>query len=161
MLRVANGGAAVSFGENTLNPFEIQEAREAQFTASKAQRDTADLLAQKMRDLAAAERTYREALTARIKELHTQGFDGSKPIAITTCEVIAKGEASIAVLREKRDQAKADVKKAEQIAFTVGADRRGLDGIIRWSEGRDLRVDVEPGSQRQWADEQRPKPVAA
>lgn len=148
------------FGDNTLNPFEIQEAREAQFAASKAQRVTADLLATKLRELAAAERTYREALTARIKELHTKGFDGSKPIAITTCEVIAKGEASISVLREKRDDAKAEVKKAEQIAFTVGADRRGLDGIIRWSEGRDLRVDAEPASERQWAEQQGPRAVA-
>lgn len=135
----------MSFGDNKLsNPFEIVEAREAQHKASEMQRNLADELANAHRDLADAERRYRVALTARIKQLHANGFGDGHGLAITMCETVAKGEDSIATLRYERDDKAGEVAKLEQLAFAMGADRRGLDGLIDWSKHRDLRVDTPP-----------------
>lgn len=132
-------------GDNTLRPLEIAEARAAQHKASEYQRAIADKLAAQHRDLADKERRYRVALTARIKQLHA-GTDEDKGMAITMCETVAKGEDSIATLRAERDEAKGDLKKLDQLAFAAGADRRALDGLIQWSQHRDLRTDTPPAS---------------
>lgn len=135
----------MSFGDNKLtNPYEIEEAREAQHKASEAQRELADRLAAAHRNLANAERRYRVALTARIKQLHAEGM------AITMCETVAKGEDSIATLRYERDDLKGDLEKLDQLAYTMGADRRGLDGLVIWSMHRDLRTDAPPA---RWPEE--------
>lgn len=129
---------ARAFGENTLSPLEIVDAREAQHKASELQRDLADSLAQAHRDVAAAEYAFRTALTARIKQLHDGGM------AITMCEGYAKGEESIAKLRKIRDEKRGDLASIEQNAYRMGADRRSLDGLIDWSKHRDLRTDAPP-----------------
>lgn len=147
----------MSFAENTLSPLEIADAREAQYKASELQRQLADDLAKAHKDLALAEFRYRRALTERIKQLHEAGM------AITTCADVAKGEESVAVLRRERDDLKGDLAAVEQNAFRRGADRRALDGLVRWSMGRDLRVDAEPADwskQETYGSGQR-KPVAA
>lgn len=136
---------SADFGDNTIHPLEIHEARQAQYRASEIQRAKADELAAAWERYAEAEETYRNALSERMKELHTEGFDGSKGLAITTCEVIAKGEAPIALLRRKRDERKGAVEAARQEAYRTGNDRRALDGVVQWSMHRDIRVDAEPG----------------
>lgn len=127
------------FGDNTLrNPFEIQEAREAEYTATKAQRDHGDVLAKAHLKLAQAEYLYRRKLTKRIKELHVGGM------AITMCEGVAKGEQEVGRLRRRRDELKGELAKAEDYSYTLAADRRALKGIVEWSMYRDLRVEAEP-----------------
>lgn len=143
----------MSFGENTLHPLEILDAREAQFKASELQRDNGDELAAKHREISLAEFRYRRALTERIKQLH-HGEDGEKGMAISMCETVAKGEESIALLRRERDDLRGDLAKLDNESFRLAADRRGLDGLVRWSMGRDLRVDTPPAD---WtAQETRP-----
>lgn len=127
------------FGDNTLrNPFEIQEAREAEYVATKAQRDHGDVLARAHLKLAQAEYLYGRKLTKRIKELHVGGM------AITMCERVAKGEREVALLRRRRDELKGELAKAEDYAYTLGADRRALKGLVEWSMYRDLRVEAPP-----------------
>ncbi len=127
------------FGDNTLpNPFEIVEARAAEYAASKAQRDHADALGRAHLKLGDAEYTYRTALSARWKQLKAEGW------AATTCGDIARGEESIATLRRERDRCEAEVKRLEEMSYALGADRRALDGLVAWSMRRDLRTDAPP-----------------
>jgi hypothetical protein len=110
--------------ENTLHPLQIADSRDAQHKASELQRDLADDLAKKHKEVAAAEFRYRVALTARIKQLHHD-----EGMAITMCETVAKGEESIATLRRERDNLRGDLASLEQNGFRMGADRRALDGM--------------------------------
>lgn len=134
----------MSFGENTLEPLEIQGAREAAHRASEQQRKLSDERAAAIKGKALAEFRYRRALTERIKQLHLQGFDGSSGLAITMCETVAKGEESIALLRRERDDAVAEVTRLEQEGFRLAANRRSIDGLLEWSMHRDLRTDTPP-----------------
>ena len=134
----------MSFGENTISPFEIEDARAAAHKASEQQRGVEDSIRDASRNLAEAERQYRLALTTRILYLHAQD-----KVAWTACEAIARGEASVADLRYKRDVAKGILEAAQQQAYTFAADRRDLHRLIEWSQRRDLRIDAEP-TQRQW-----------
>jgi hypothetical protein len=130
----------MSFGDNTNpHPLLIEDAREAQHKASESQRKNADLLGKAHKAVADAEYTYRVALTARIKQLKAEGW------AVTTCDNLARGEASIAALRKIRDEREGDLREGEQSAYTLAADRRALDGLIDWSKRRELRIDTEPG----------------
>lgn len=133
----------MTLGDNKLHPLEIADARSAAFSASERQREVEDLLTEKGKALADAERAYRRELTKRILALHA-GEDGQPGLAITTCETVAKGEEEISQLRHDRDIAKAAYKSVEQMAFTRGADRRTLDRFIDWSMHRDLRTDTPP-----------------
>lgn len=129
----------MTFGDNTnLHPLLIEDAREAQHKASEQQRKHADLLGKAYGALADAEYSYRVALTARIKQLKNEGW------AVTTCDNVARGEASIAALRKIRDEREGDIKELEQSGYTLGADRRALDGLIDWSKRRELRIDTPP-----------------
>jgi hypothetical protein len=129
----------MSFGDNTLRPFAVEDAREAAHQASELQRGIEDKLRQASRDLAEAERLYREQLTIRIIELHAK--DG---VAWTACETIAKGERGVAALRFKRDVAKGVLESFQQQAFRYAADRRDLSRFIEWSMRRELRIDTPP-----------------
>jgi hypothetical protein len=128
------------FGENTIQPFLIEDARAAAHKASEQQRSVENLIRDNSRKLAEAERQYRLALTTRILHLHAQ--DG---VAWTACDVIARGEKQVADLRYARDVAKGVLDAAQQQGFRYGADRRDLHRIIEWSQRRDLRTDAEPG----------------
>lgn len=134
----------MSFADNTLQPLKIEEAREAAHRASEQQRETSNERAKAIKAKALAEFRYRRALTERIKQLHLQGFDGSKGLAITMCETVAKGEESIALLRRERDEAEAEVVRLEQEGFRLAANRRSIDGLLEWSMHRDLRTDTPP-----------------
>jgi hypothetical protein len=129
-----------AFGDNTNpNPFEILDAREAQYSATKHQRAHVDKVAKAHDALADAEYTYRTALSARWKQLREEGW------AATVCGDIARGEESIAQLRCERDKRQGELRALEEDSYRIAADRRGLDGLIAWSKDRDLRVDAEPG----------------
>jgi hypothetical protein len=130
----------MSFGENTISPFLVEDARAAAHKASELQRSVEDAIRDSSRKLAEAERQYRLKLTTRIMELHAQ--DG---VAWTACDVIARGEPAVADLRYARDVAKGVLEAAQQQGYRYGADRRDLHQLIEWSQRRDLRVDAEPG----------------
>lgn len=137
------------FGDNELHsPFEIVEARQAQHAASQNQKTLAGNLAQKHGELAEAQFLYYRALSDRIKQLHADGIPGApsegKGLAITTCEVVAKGEESIAMLRRRRDELEGEVKEADKETFRASADRRAVDALGQWSMHRDLRTDAPP-----------------
>jgi hypothetical protein len=127
------------FGDNTLQPFLIQDARGGAHQASENQRAVEDQLRKASTDLANAERFYREKLTLRILHLHAVD-----EVAWTACETIAKGEKAVADLRFKRDVAKGVLEAAQQQAFRHAADRRDLSRFIEWSMRRELRIDTPP-----------------
>jgi hypothetical protein len=129
----------VSFGDNTISPFLIEDAREAAHKASEQQRGVENAIRDASRGLADAERQYRLALTTRILHLHAQDS-----VAWTACEAIARGEPKVADLRYKRDVARGVLEASQQQAFTYGADRRDLHRLIEWSQRRDLRIDTPP-----------------
>ena len=129
----------MTFGDNTIQPLEIPDAREAAHKASENQRALEDQLRQASRDLANAERHYREKLTIRIHHLHA--VDG---VAWTACDTIARGESEVADLRFKRDVATGVLEAAQQQAFRHAAERRDLHALITWSMRRELRIDTPP-----------------
>jgi hypothetical protein len=130
----------MSFADNTISPFEIEDARSAAHKASELQRSVEDQIREASRKLATAERHYRELLTVRILELHAKDS-----VAWTACETIARGEKGVAKLRFERDIAKGVLESVQQQGFRYGADRRDLHRLIEWSQRRDLRTDAEPG----------------
>jgi hypothetical protein len=129
----------VNFGENTIRPLLVEDAREAAHKASELQRGVEDRIREASRELAEAERQYRLKLSERILYLHAQ-----ENLAITMCGEIARGEKVVADLRFKRDVAKGVLEAAQQQAFRYAADRRDLSRMIEWSERRDLRTDAPP-----------------
>jgi hypothetical protein len=129
----------MSLGDNTLtHPLQIEDAREAQHTASETQREHGKKLLAAHFALADANYTYNTAKVARIKQLKEEGW------AATVCAEIAKGEESIAHLRRERDKREGELEKLRDHAFTLGADRRALDALVDWSMKRELRTDVPP-----------------
>lgn len=129
----------MSFGDNTISPLEIEDARAAAYRASEVQRDVENLMRDASKKLAEAERAYRRRLAERIVQLHAE--DG---YAITMCGEIARGEEAVSQLRYERDVADGVLEAARQQAFRRGADRRDLHQLIEWSQRRDLRVDTPP-----------------
>lgn len=81
---------------------------------------------------ARAERTYAVALARRMWELKRDG------IAITACERLAKGDPSIAALREKRDESEGLKETAKMAGWRATADRRDVEALIDWSKRREL-----------------------
>jgi hypothetical protein len=127
-----------TFGPNKLHPFVIEDARAAQHRASEAQREQGERLANAHLALANAEYTYSTAKVARIKQLKEEGW------AATVCAEIARGEESIAHLRRERDKRAGELEQIKDHCFTLAKDRDALAGLIRWSEGIDLRTQTEP-----------------
>lgn len=84
------------------------------------------------REWARAQELYAVALARRMFELKAQGM------AVTACEVLAKGDARIAVLRRERDEKEGLKETVKVAAWRVNADRRDIEGLISWSKARDL-----------------------
>lgn len=148
------GGCRVNqVGENKLHPLEIAEARQACHRASEFQRDVEDKLREAAKKLAAAERLYRRELRKRTLTLHVRGDEehGTGPLAITTCEGIARGEEKVSSLRYDRDIAQGEFESLQQEAYRRGADRKDVHQLLTWSEKRDLRTDAEPAD---WSNQQ-------
>lgn len=127
------------FGENTISPLEIQDAREAAFKASENQRGCEDRIRQAGRDAAEAERVYRKALATEIVRVHAED-----EVAWSTAGDVARGEKSVADKKFDRDVKEALLEAAKQEAFRRGADRRDVDTLLGWSMRRDLRTDTPP-----------------
>ncbi len=127
------------FGDNTIQPLLIEDARAAAHRASEVQREVENLIRDASKKLAEAERAYRRRLSERIVQLHAE-----EHYAITMCGDIARGEADVSQLRYVRDVADGVLEAAKQQAFRRGADRKDLHELIVWSERRDLRVDTPP-----------------
>lgn len=134
----------MSFGPNQLHPLLIEDARSAAHRASELQRGVEDRIRTASRELAEAERVYREALSKRIVALYAEGK------AITACSDIARGESEIARLRYERDVKQGVLEAARQEAFRRGADRKDIDTLLRWSQARDLRADTPPAD---WSEQ--------
>lgn len=133
----------MSLAENKLHPLQIADARDAAFKASEKQREVEDLIRRTSRDLAEAERAYRQKLSERILTLRAE------EVAVTMCGEIARGEKAVADLRYSRDVAAGIFEAAKQQAFRRGADRRDVAALLDWSMRRDLRTDAEPGPNTQ------------
>lgn len=127
------------FGENTISPLEIADAREAAFKASDLQRGCEDRIRKAGRDLAQAEQNYRQALAEKILSARAED-----EVAWTAAADIARGDKHVAKLKFDRDVADALLEAAKQEAFRRGADRRDVDTLLNWSMRRDLRVDTPP-----------------
>jgi hypothetical protein len=116
----------------TDGPWTFDEARSASDGAEREQRRVESEVHGAYKNYAHKERTYRVALARRILELRQQGM------AITACEVVAKGDQRIAELREERDIAEGLKETAKHAAWRANADRRDTSDLIRWSARRDL-----------------------
>lgn len=135
----------MNFGENTLHPLQIEDAREAAYRASEVQRGVEDEIRKLSKELANAERRYRRGLANAVLQL-TAGDPSReiKPVAVTVARDLARGQQVIADLKHERDVAAGLLEAAHQQAFRRGADRRDLTQLIEWSMRRDLRTDTPP-----------------
>ena len=86
---------------------------------------------------AAAELAYRKALAEKILLLRAEG------VAWSSTADIARGDATVAELRFKRDVTQGIQAAQEQAGFRLNADRRILEKFCEWSMRRELS---DPGS---------------
>lgn len=114
------------------SPFTFPEARHAAHVASQRQITGEDARRQAAVDLADAERAFRKALAVRMVELHAEG------IAWSAVGDLARGDATVADHRYRRDVAKGVLDAAEGASFRLQADRRVLEQLVRWSMQREL-----------------------
>lgn len=128
----------MTLADNKLHPLQIEDARDAAYRASEVQRECENRLRTTSRELAEAERQYRQRMSTRMLSLIAQGT------AATATKDIVRGEADVADLRYKRDVARGVFEAAQQECFRRGADRRDVDTLLNWSMKRDLRVDTPP-----------------
>lgn len=115
-----------------MGPWTFDEALAASRSAEQEQRRVESEVSQAYRDHAKAERLYAVALARRIWELKSQG------IAVTACEVLAKGDPAIAALREEAHSREGLKETAKVAAWRTNADRRDVHGLLEWSKRRDL-----------------------
>src|SRR5687768_2576946 len=114
----------------TGQPWDFQQALEASRASEQEQRRVESEVAQAYRAHGRAQKLYAVALARRIMELKAGGM------AITACEVVAKGDPAIAELREARDVAEGFKETAKVAAWRVNADRRDTGDLLRWSARR-------------------------
>lgn len=119
-------------------PWTFDEARDASDSAETEQRRVESEVTRAFKEYARAEKLYRVALARSILELKAGGM------AVTACEVVAKGDPRIAELREERD-IKEGLKETVKIAaWRVNADRHDTRDFIQWSMRRDLAENPGP-----------------
>lgn len=113
-------------------PWDFQTA-EAHFKAAEQeQRRVESEISVAFRQWARAQRVYAVALARRMFELKAGGM------AITACETLAKGDPSIAALRQERDEAEGIKETAKAASWRVNADRKDINEFLNWSKRRDL-----------------------
>ena len=110
------------------DPYDFPGAKRASARWSRDMTAAADFRARAARDAAAAEHDYRVALAKRIVELHDQ--DG---VAWTVAQDVARGDAKVAELRQRRDVAEGMKEAAELLGWKTSGDGRRLDRLIDWS----------------------------
>lgn len=125
-------------------PWTFEQAQAASADGETEQRRVESEIHKAYKAYARAERTYRVALARRMVELRAGGM------AITACEVVAKGDTVIAGLREERDVAEGVKETAKHAAWRANADRRDTSDLIRWSARRDLAEYAGAGQQPAW-----------
>lgn len=113
-------------------PWGFDVAQSKSEDAAREQERLEEEVRDAYREHARAERSYNVALARRIWELKREG------IAITACERLAKGDETIADLRERRDMAEGSKETAKLAAWRANADRRDITGLIDWSMRRDM-----------------------
>lgn len=125
-------------GYPTMNvqPYDFAQARAADEAASKRQRAAEQFIIDTTRDLAEAERVYRQALAVKILALKADGM------AWTTCGDVARGDEHVATLKHARDVADGVREAASQAAWRASKDRDGEHQFITWSMRRDLAEGV-------------------
>ena len=84
------------------------------------------------RDFAQAEEAYRKALAIAIVGQHDAG------VAWSVAPDLARGDASVAALRRKRDVAEGVKDAMQQLAWRRSADRKDAQSFARWSQAREL-----------------------
>lgn len=127
-------------------PWTITEAAQAANAASAQQKGAEAQLRDAAADLAAKERAYRVALAQTITRFRADGH------AATVCADLARGERQVADLRYARDVAQGVLDAAQQAAWRLTADRRTVDGLTRWSMGRELAEHGQPDARLSWTD---------
>jgi hypothetical protein len=113
-------------------PWGFNEAVAASRGAELEQRRVEGEVSVAYRSAAKAQRIYAVALARHMLELKAAGM------AITACEVVAKGDPRIAKLREERDIAEGLKETAKHAAWRANADRRDTTALLDWSARRDL-----------------------
>lgn len=113
-------------------PWEFHDAVKASNDAETEQRRVESEIHTAYKQYAQRERLYRVALARKILALKVGGM------AVTACEVVAKGDKAIAELRYERDIAEGVKETARHAAWRANADRRDVSDLIRWSARRDL-----------------------
>ena len=121
----------------TESPFTFREARTAAHNASQRQLDAERERRKAVEVAAAAELAYRKALAEKILLLRAEG------VAWSSTADIARGDATVAELRFKRDVSQGVQAAQEQAGFRLNADRRILEKFCEWSMRREL---ADPGS---------------
>lgn len=113
-------------------PWEFDTAKQASDDASAEQVRVEGETKEAFKMFAKAERAYRVALARKMWEFKRSG------VAITACEVLAKGDEEIADLKVERDEAEGLKETAKQAAWKANADRRDVESLIDWSKRREL-----------------------
>lgn len=113
-------------------PWDFREAIAARDAAELEQRRIEGEIHEAYKNHARAQRVYAVALARHMLELKQAGM------AITACEVVAKGDPRIAKLREERDIAEGLKETAKHAAWRANADRRDTTSLLDWSARRDL-----------------------
>lgn len=113
-------------------PWTFAEAVKASNDAETEQRRVESEIHDAYKQYATREKLYRLALARKILALKADGM------AVTACEVVAKGDPAIAELRFGRDIAEGVRETAKHAAWRANADRRDIGDLLRWSARRDL-----------------------
>jgi hypothetical protein len=113
-------------------PWDFDQSVEASQSARAEQERVEGEVKAAYREAAIKDRVYNVALARRMWELKRQG------IAVTVCERLAKGDPTIASLREDRDTAEGLKETSKIASWRANADRRDTEALIDWSKRREL-----------------------
>lgn len=130
----------------TAGPWTFEQARDACYRASVAQRQAEELGRAAARDYAVAEEAYRVALAKEIVRQHAE--DG---VAWTVAPDLARGDSTVAALRRRRDIAEGVRDAAQQAAWRASADRKDAQRFADWSCRRELAENGGPDDRLAWA----------
>jgi hypothetical protein len=108
------------------------QARDKALEAEGKQHDAEKRLAEAYREAGAAERAYKEALAKKILNLKAAG------VAWTVCGDLARGDETVAGLREVRDITLGAREAANVAVWRHKDNRKDSRGFASWSERREM-----------------------
>lgn len=120
------------------HPFDEQDARDAERTASSLQLGAEEALRDAFKKAAEAEREYRRSLASAILQARADGHPA------TVCADLARGDKDVSHLRYLRDVADGVKEAAVQSAWRHAANRKALGRLVEWSARRDLSLGADP-----------------